>query len=338
MQNNAEATTNRIDARSEHGCKTRKVFLFAFKLAITASCFWYLSTKLDWVEIGKLTTTLDPSWVLLATLLLLPQIAIVGLRWRWIISGLDPSERSVPLGPPIAITAISIFFQQVLPNLAAEGMRIVLVVRHGWSWQIGLASVLIDRCVGVLTMLIVSFAALLLPTAVTAVGAHRASALVVIGIILASFFVVLLAVPYFAPLLQRWRPIQPFANLATAVHRILLLSGKGKAILAAAFLVHAFTIASVWSLGQAASLHLSAADAAVLFAVVVGVALIPISVGGWGLRELAVATLLQNYGIALEQALLFSVSFGLITILAALPGAVFWALYPAESVSRVYSR
>ena len=60
----------------------------------------------------------------------------------------------------------------------------------------------------------------------------------------------------------------------------------------------------------------------------IGVAIVPISIGGWGLRELAVISLLGTYGVAPERALLFSVCFGLALAIGALPGALLWILYP----------
>jgi len=52
----------------------------------------------------------------------------------------------------------------------------------------------------------------------------------------------------------------------------------------------------------------------------IGVVIVPISIGGWGLRELAVISLLAGYGVAPERALLFSVCFGLALALGSLPG------------------
>ena len=72
---------------------------------------------------------------------------------------------------------------------------------------------------------------------------------------------------------------------------------------------------------------LPVSDAAVLFTVMLGVALVPISISGWGLRELAVISLLANHGIAPERALLFSVCFGLVLALGSLPGAFAWLFY-----------
>ena len=97
-------------------------------------------------------------------------------------------------------------------------------------------------------------------------------------------------------------------------------------------LVHALTILVVWSLGRAQGLALPVTDAAVLFTVMVGVTIVPISIGGWGLRELAVVSLLSDHGVAPANALLFSVEFGLTLAIASLPGAFTWLLYPISPI------
>ena len=74
-------------------------------------------------------------------------------------------------------------------------------------------------------------------------------------------------------------------------------------------------------------------DVVVMWTVMIGAVLIPISIGGWGLRELAVISLLATYGVAPERALLFSVCFGLALALGSLPGALAWLLYPFRASS-----
>jgi hypothetical protein len=132
--------------------------------------------------------------------------------------------------------------------------------------------------------------------------------------------------------------------LAADTHR-LLLGSKGPVILGVGLLIHVITIGVVWLIGQAQGLALPLSDAAVLFTVMIGIVAIPISIGGWGLRELAVISILTPYGIAPERALLFSVCFGLVLAVGALPGALVWFLYPfsparaaAESSDRQMDR
>src|SRR6202044_3151029 len=109
-------------------------------------------------------------------------------------------------------------------------------------------------------------------------------------------------------------------------------------ILGSGCLIHLLTIAAVWSLVRAQGLMLSPADAAILFAVMVGIALVPLSVGGWGLREFAMVSLFGNYGLTPERALVFSMYFGLACVVASLPGAVAWLVFfiprPERAVRR----
>ncbi len=68
-------------------------------------------------------------------------------------------------------------------------------------------------------------------------------------------------------------------------------------VMIAGCLVHRLSIVIVWSLGRAQGLVFPISDAAVLVPVMIGVTLVPISISGWGLRELAVISLLGHYGI-----------------------------------------
>jgi glycosyltransferase 2 family protein len=146
----------------------------------------------------------------------------------------------------------------------------------------------------------------------------------VLGLVLASK----IAVP-----LARWRYSRWFATLATDIHRVLLGS-KGATILSIGCLTHRLTILIVWLLGQAQGLALPLTDAAVLFTAIIAVLVVPISISGWGVRELAVVSLLGAHGVAPERKLLLSVCFGLTATAGSLPGALAWFAYPFAPIRR----
>jgi hypothetical protein len=58
-------------------------------------------------------------------------------------------------------------------------------------------------------------------------------------------------------------------------------------------------------LARAEGLPLPVGDAAALFTVIAGIALIPISIGSCGLREVGVTAMLEFRGVPVEQALFF---------------------------------
>jgi uncharacterized membrane protein YbhN (UPF0104 family) len=249
------------------------------------------------------------------------EIALSGLRWRNVVHALAMCDRRVTRTVMIAITAIGVFFAQVLPSVAGDGVRAWMLARISRDWRNAVTSVVIDRGIGVGLLVALGFAFLLLPSGLTALGGYRGVVLVSYGgLLLAGAFGLLLA-PSIAPLLARWRYSGWLGALALDT-RDVLVGQKGLMILGIGCLIHVLTIAVIWSLGRAQGLVLPVTDAAVLFTIMVGVTLVPISIGGWGLRELAVISLLGNHGIAPERALLFSVCFGLVLAISSLPGAV----------------
>ena len=303
-----------------------KIAAFAAKLLVTGACFWYVSRQVDLSQVLSAIPLLDFRWAALAILMAMLQIPLLGLRWRSIVNVLVARDQQMARGAMIAATAVGMFFTQVLPSIAGEGVRAWLLVRLGSNWRNAVTSVVIDRGVGVGLLIALGFAILLLPSGLTALGGYRDVVLVVYGALILFGALGLVLASKIAPPLARWRYSRWFATLAADAHRVLLGS-KAPVILGVGCLVHALTIVVIWSVGRAQGLVLPVADVAVLFTVMVGVALVPISIGGWGLRELAVISLLANHGIAPEKALLFSVCFGLVFAVGSLPGALVWLLY-----------
>jgi glycosyltransferase 2 family protein len=224
------------------------------------------------------------------------------------------------------VTAIGMFFAQVLPSVAGEGVRALLLARRGYDWRNAVISVVIDRGIGAALVIALGFVILLFPSSLTALGGYREVVLVVYGGLLLAGALGLLLAPQMDMLLGRWPYFHWLATLAAATRHVLV-GPRGAVILSLGCFIHALTIAVVWALGRAQGFMLPVTDAAVLFTVMIGVALVPISISGWGLRELAVISLLGNHGIAPERALLFSVCFGLVLAVGSLPGALIWLFY-----------
>jgi len=280
-----------------------KLVIFAAKFAITALCFWYVSRRVDFAAAARMLPTLDLRWIAVAVVVAWLQILLLGIRWCEILDALALRNHRMTRAAVLSVTAIGAFFTQVLPSVAGDGMRVWYLARLGCGWRNGIVSVLIDRGVGIGVMVAFAFAILL-----------------VAGILGLAF------APSIAAVLRRWRYTGWLAAAALDARRAVF-GPRGAAIVAIACCVHGLTVLIVLLLGQAQGLALPAFDAAVLFVVMVGIALVPISIGGWGLREFAVVTVMADYGLAPERALLFSVGFGLVLVAGALPGALVWLLY-----------
>jgi glycosyltransferase 2 family protein len=314
-----------------------KIALFATKLLVTGACFWYVSLQIDLSQVLSAVSALDFRWAAFASLVAMLQVPLVATRWYGILGALSALDARMTRTAVVAASAVGAFFNQILPSVAGDGMRAWLVIRLGCDWRNAVMSVVIDRCVGVGLLITLGFVILLLPSGLTALGGYRNIVVILYGVALVAGVLALLLTPVFVPLLVRWRYSRWIGILAASAHRVLL-GPNSLAILGLGCLVHILTIGIVWSLGLAQGLVLPIPDVAVLFAVTVGVALVPISIGGWGLREIAVVSLLGHYGIAPEKALLFSLCFGITLAIGSLPGVLAWLLYPFGPSQRSATR
>jgi uncharacterized membrane protein YbhN (UPF0104 family) len=310
-----------------------KLAIVAGKLLVTAVCFWYLAHEIDFGQLYAALLKLELPWMVAAVALVMIEIPLVGLRWQEILRAMAVADRRITSAAIIAITAIGVFFSQVLPSVAGEGIRAWLLVRLGCDWRNSVASIILDRGVGVAVLVALGFAVLLLPSGLTALGQYRDLVLIIYGALLVATGIGFLLLPFLNVLLRKSRYLRWIADLGELALRVSL-SRRIVTILALACLIHTLSLVVVWLVGRSQGLVLPVADAAVLLVVAIGVNVVPISINGWGLREIAVVALLGQYGISPEQALLFSVCFGLLLAIGSLPGALVWILYSITPLRR----
>jgi uncharacterized protein (TIRG00374 family) len=303
-----------------NGATIQKVAIFGFKFAVTAVCFWYISRQIRLDDLARAAGSLDFRWIAFAVIVAMSQIPLAGLRWSKVTDALEPGSPRVPVGLMIAITSITVFFGQFLPNLMSDAIRVWLLARTGRTWRRGIVGVLIDRGIGVGTLVAVGFVTLLFPSALTALGGYRLLALLIFGLLLAAAIGGLVFAPLYVRILIGFRATKWIGEFIAASRRVLIESPNAIAIVGIALAIHVLTIICIWSLGQAFAMALSVVDASVLFTLMVAIAILPISVGGWGLRELAMTAFLDAQGIPTQQAFLFSVCFGLTLLAASIPG------------------
>ena len=80
----------------------------------------------------------------------------------------------------------------------------------------------------------------------------------------------------------------------------------------------------VWQLAVMFSLSVTFYQCVVVFPLVMLAALIPISIGGWGVREVSAVYLFSLYGVPEGESLQLGALFGISYFLLSLPGGLFW--------------
>jgi glycosyltransferase 2 family protein len=88
--------------------------------------------------------------------------------------------------------------------------------------------------------------------------------------------------------------------------------------------IHGLSVASIYCAGRAAGVEDGWALALAAGPVMVLAQSLPISVGGWGVREMAAVLLAQGAGVDTASVVVLSLIFGLCGLAVALPGAIAW--------------
>ena len=94
--------------------------------------------------------------------------------------------------------------------------------------------------------------------------------------------------------------------------------------------VLALTGATTAMLARALGMNVGLLECVVLMPLVVLMMMIPISIAGWGVRELAMVTAFGYVQLDPTDALTLSLAFGLATLASGLPGGVLWLLKPVK--------
>ncbi len=261
-------------------------------------------------------------------------LAFNGLRWRVVMWTI---EHPISLRAALTATFESVLFQQVVPGgIGGDVSRGVRAYDAGVSPQWAFIGVVIDRGAGVL------FIAVTLVVAAVAANSQLTAAPVFKALMLTSYAIVAgagcaAAVGAFPA---------PHWLSARAAPLAELLRANSKCMRSARFLVFASiylicsnlaSIASFLCCARALDVHVGLWDAAIIVQGMVLVSILPISVGGWGLRESAALVLFAPLGVEAPRAMAVSVLFGLVLTALGVFGALIWftGVYRRLSLSSV---
>lgn len=293
-----------------------------FKLGASLLLVGWVAWSLDFNALGRVLGGIDVQGLLLAVLLLAAQSLVIGWRWRRIVMHLGGRMRG---RDAVRWVLIGQFFNGALPtSIGGDALRIWLLHRSGAGTDLAVQSVLIERVSGLVVLgLIVS---LCVPAVWSASASSPATtlglalagpvlALAVIGLVLVGRIGSALLPPRVAAALRNGiESLRPFVRRPRLVAEVAGMACIASLIGFAAghFLAQALGIlTSFW------------ATAALLGgAMILSVA--PVSLGGWGVREVGMVALFGSVGVPAEPALALSLLWGVLPLLIALPAFLLW--------------
>lgn len=297
-------------------------FALPAKVALTFALGYLLLRHVDLAELGRLARAFNTENLLLATALLGSQALLLAWRWQRLLLLLG---QRLPVTLALRWIMVGLFFNQALPtSVGGDAFRVWSLHRHGAAPGTALASVALERLTGV-TLLALLIAACV-PTLSPRLPASVELALLASAPALLAGLALLTLLDRVA---LRWLPsaLQP-SLLATSGGLRTLLASPAEALILSAFGVAAALcgLGAAWVLGRALGIEQPLSMMIVVLGGAMLVSLLPISLGGWGVREASVVAMFGALGVAPERALAVSVAFGLLQLAFSLPGGVLWWL------------
>lgn len=303
------------------GDTARKRIAFATKAAVTAGLVWLVLRGVDLGSALERMAGLSPSAAIMAIGLLMLHCFVAGWRWRMIMRLFGPM---LPLRDSIRLFFEGYFFNNALPStIGGDGVRIYRANRMGLPLAASVNGVLLDRVTG-LTGLVILVAAgqPLLYAHVEDTSTRLAfAAIMLAGIAGVAAMILARRIP------ERLLPArlrEPVHKLSEATHTAYLHPAVSLPVLGLSVVVHGLIVASVYVIAIGLNLDVGLFESLVLVPAVILLSTVPVSIGGWGLREGLMVVALGLAGVPAEAALSVSILFGLAQIAAGLPGGVLW--------------
>jgi hypothetical protein len=294
---------------------------------------WTLSLGLLALIVLRIDISSLPSLLLEPRTLAAILAATMGLFLQGLLAARRQIDILLVLGSRITGRAsLRVWFAGLFVNqfgltfIAGDVMRGVQLIREGVTRRVAGRAIVLDRIVG-LAVLLLMVDAVLPFMAPLAVDARLHYSFILLGLLATGGLACMLASGFMMALITRL-PVPLLRHRVTEIAFDLFsvarfLHGQPRrtiAIAALSLVMHLLNVAGLVLIACSLGAEASPWAMAAIITPVTLLAMLPISIAGWGIRETAVITGLGLVHVPAQIALAASVAFGVSMLLASLPG------------------
>lgn len=307
--------------------------MLLLKAVISVGLLYLALHSIDLSTLGARLTRLHVGWIALSLAAVAAQVVLSAIRWQIIAQGCGLTPR---FGQMQRMNFIATFFNQVLPStVGGDAVRLFMLARESKDWQGATYSVLLDRIVGTLSLTLLVF--LCLPRTLMLVDDRIVRlALILAGcstIVGAIFFLAIGRLSSHA--LTKIKVIRHLVQVSRVAWGLCASPRHIVSIMSTSLSVHVLAVFAAWCVAQASA---SAVDFQQLLFVLPPVnliAMIPVSIAGWGLREGGMIVGFYYAGLSQDDALIVSILTGLTIFAVGVVGGIVWVVTNTEARSLI---
>jgi uncharacterized protein (TIRG00374 family) len=306
-------------------------FSLIFKIAFTVAAFWLALHDVKFEDLANTIQQQKTEGLMLAGLCIFFQVVLGGLRWRYILASLSEHGKSVITSyNAVRLYYISVFFSSCLPGtVGGDVVRVWITKSERIPLSLSVNSIILDRLIALAALSVIVCA--MLPMLADAMGFNF---WLVYGIIVFALFLGLWLLrgieKFFAPY-KHVKLVHFGLYFIGCLRQMVKSSGTGFYALVFAIVAHIFSCASTYIIANGMGVPLTFEHAMMFVPLVMLITTLPISIGGWGVREVSMVWLLGLVGIAGSDAIAISLQSGLMVMAVSMPGALLWLMHKRKS-------
>ena len=296
------------------------------KIAVSVGLLGWLLAGVDLHQLRALLTGIPAAEVFLVVGLYTAAWLINTAKWKTLLDG----YRFLRL---FALTMIGQFYALVLPGqIAGEIVKGWKLIGRNADPAVIATSILMDRLIGVVSLLWVGFIGASMTTTTAGTGWAVVFGCSIVGFGLAAFLMRLEPCSDWSKkaLLAIGNRLAPFARITAALVNCIdawskYLQSPARLLrsLALGLVFQGLAVYIMYRIAASIGVQVSFVDWCWIFTAVSLLLLLPVTVGGIGLREGGYLTLLAGLGVSSEKALACSLALFGLQILSAAAGALF---------------
>lgn len=304
----------------ESGTRKRRA-AFLIKGLISAGLLWYLLSTIDLAPLAERFSSVQLMPIVAAVIILCVQILVVSLRWRIVVESM---ARRFEFFTLLKYVLIGLFFNQALPTaLGGDIVRAWYIHLAGVRGRHAVYSVLLDRLAALaasalLMLMLISLVFERVPDPAVRGGFIIVVAAIGVGFVF-LFSLDRLRIHVLSELVAGLG-----TDLAVAARKVFFRFRSGVNVVGLSACSLCCTIMVVYLIGAGFGVEVTLRDCFILVPPVILMTMVPISIAGWGVRELAMVQAFGYANVADADSLLLSIGLGMLTLLISLPGGIVW--------------
>jgi uncharacterized membrane protein YbhN (UPF0104 family) len=273
---------------------------------LTLALFLFLAQKQDWQTIGKSLKEVPLSTIIIVWVLFCLRIVINSFRWFVL---LKIAEIKIPPIETVKIFFLGMFVSNFLPStIGGDGIRFLTLLKYEDDKSIALSSIIIDRLVNVIAMI------LLLPISAAILFGNLS--LVVEG-----------AKGLFSGFFLGWRDKRSSYIESTKkwLGKFRFWIEKPKEFSLSFIITWSAQILyffGIWMIARGLGMEITYLQVTGISVLTYLITLIPISINGYGVREVAITSLYSLLGYSIEAAISLAIISRLLYLSTTLIGAI----------------